>query len=222
MEITAFVPAKGTSSRVENKNNLELFGEPLYVHSLKILRKCKLVDNIILDTECTEFIDYVKEINLDCEIMLRDKKFADNSTDGNQLLINESNYRKSDLYVQLLCTSPFIKAETIDKGIKVLLENQNFDSVVAVRREKMYLWDEKKPLYDLNNIPNSFTLPDTIIETMGLYIIRHEALVKTRRRIGNNPYLLSISHLESIDINYPDDYRFAKIVERGLRNNDWL
>jgi CMP-N-acetylneuraminic acid synthetase len=216
MKVYGFVPAKGSSSRLENKNNLEIFGEPLYVNALNTLLKCEQIHSVFLDTESDQFISYVKENIINVNIMRRDSRLANNQTDGNLLLLNEAKHYPADIYVEYLCTSPFISPITIDKGIKILIENPQYDSVVAVRKEKMYLWSDEGPLYDQFNIPNSNTLPDTIVETMGLYIIRGEALHRLKRRVGDSPYLLELSSVEAIDINYPDDYLFAKIIEKGL------
>lgn len=214
MKIVGFIPAKGSSDRITNKNTLELFDKPLFRVNLEKLVQCELLDEAYLDTESEDIIKLADGSG--CRILKRDSKLATNKTDGNQLLLNEASQVDADIYVMLLGTSPFIRIKTIEKGIQLLIDNEQYDSVVAVRREKLYLWKDSKPVYDINNIPNSFTLDDTIIETMGLYIIRKEALFKTRRRIGENPYLLNVSSIEAIDINYPDDYELAKYIARGM------
>lgn len=221
MIINAFVPAKGTSTRLENKNNQPIMGEPLYINALKKLNECKNITNFYIDTESEEFINNAKFKLPDCKWIKRDPNLATNATDGHQLLLNEAMNKPADIYVQLLGTSPFISPKSIDEAIKVLLENPEYDSVVGVRREKMYLWDPDKnwPIYDVDNLPNSFNLKDTIIETMGLYVIRHDALFGTKRRIGSKPYLYPLSPIESVDINTPEDYEFVKIIERGMTVN---
>jgi CMP-N-acetylneuraminic acid synthetase len=219
MKVVGFIPAKGSSDRVSNKNTRELFGKPLFRVNLEKLIECSLIDEAYLDTESEEIIKMAEGIG--CEILRRDPALATNKTDGNQLLLNEASKVDADIYVMILGTSPFIKINTIENGIKVLLENEEYDSVVAVRREKFYLWNNGKPVYDINNIPNSFTLEDTIIETMGLYIIRKNALLSTRRRIGNRPYLLNVSPVEAIDVNYPEDYELAKFIAKGMMDYEF-
>lgn len=59
MKVYAFVPAKGTSERVENKNMRFLDGERLYIRALKKLLKCKNIDRVFLDTESQEMFDLV-------------------------------------------------------------------------------------------------------------------------------------------------------------------
>ena len=46
MKVYAFVPAKGTSERVENKNMRFLDGERLYIRALKKLFACKNIDKV--------------------------------------------------------------------------------------------------------------------------------------------------------------------------------
>lgn len=218
MKVVGFIPAKGSSERVQCKNTLELFNKPLFRINLEKLVECRLIDEAYLDTESDEIINLSKGTG--CKIFKRDKMLASNKTDGNKLLLNEAKNVDADIYVMLLGTSPFIKIDTIENGIQTLLDKDEYDSVIAVRREKFYLWDENGPKYDMENIPNSFTLKDTIIETMGLYIIRKEALFTTQRRIGDNPYLLNVSPVEAIDINYPEDYELAKLIAKGMSINE--
>jgi len=86
-----------------------------------------------------------------------------------------------------------------------------------MKKDKYYFWSENQPTYDINHIPNSKDLPDTIIESMGLYIHRKESALKTKRRYGNNPYLIFGSLEELIDVNNPDDLVFAETYAKGKK-----
>jgi len=132
MKVAAFLPAKGSSNRIPNKNTMLLDGEPLFLRSLKKLTSIPLIDEVYLDTESFEIIDLASEVK--CKILKRDPSLASNKTDGNLLFYNEVLNTDADICVQLLCTSPFIKTSTIEKGIKFLMENQDYDSVVAIRK----------------------------------------------------------------------------------------
>lgn len=218
MRVAAFLPAKGNSERVPNKNRMLLDGEPMFIRSLKKLARAGFIDEVYLDTESLEIIEMASDIK--CEIMQRDPKYASNSTDGNMLFYNEIQNTNADICIQLLCTSPFIKIETIEKAVQVLKDNQEYDSVVAVRKEKQYKWQNGKPEYNLQQIPNSKDLPDTVIESMGLYVIRRETALKTKRRIGDNPYLLEIDAMEAVDVNWPEDFKLANLIAVGLREQE--
>ena len=220
MKVYAFVPAKGTSERVENKNMRLLDGDRLYARALKTLLKCKEIDKVFLDTESEEMYELVDYLPI--SFMKRDEQYANNKTDGHQMLLNEiKNFPDADIYVQLLCTSPFIHPETIDNAIKVLKENDNYDSAVLMKKDKFYFWDEnKKPKYDINHIPNSKDLPETLIESMGLYVIKKETALNKKRRFGDNPYLIFGELEELIDVNTPEDLMFAQTYAKGITQKE--
>lgn len=220
MKVVAFLPAKGSSERIENKNTKILDGKPLFLRQLEKLCSLPFIDEVYLDTESAEIIDLASSV--DCKILKRDATLASNRTDGHRLFYNEVLQVPADIYIQILATSPFIKGETIKRGIDILTESEEFDSVVLVKREKQYTWDEstRKTNYDLDNIPNSFMLPDTIIETMGLYIIRAKSAHSLKKRIGEKPYLLEAEAVEAVDVNYPDDFELANYIAAGIRENE--
>jgi regulator of RNase E activity RraA/CMP-N-acetylneuraminic acid synthetase len=218
MKTAAFLPVKGSSQRIPNKNTMLLDGEPLFLRSLKKLLACPSVDEVWLDTESPEILNLASDVK--CRILRRDPGLASNKTDGHQLFLNEVVNTDADICVQLLGTAPFIKIETIEKAIAVLKTDAHHDSVVAVRKEKQYRWDGRRPAYDINHIPNSSELPDVVIESMGLYAVRRETALATKRRIGETPCLLEIDPLESIDVNWPKDFEMANLIAIGLREQE--
>lgn len=216
MKVYAFVPAKGTSERVENKNKRILAGERLYVKALKTLLQCKEIDKVFLDTESEEMYNLVDYLPI--EFMKRNPELSNNKTDGHQMFLNEVNhYPDADIYVQLLCTSPFIKPETIDNAIKKIKEDKKYDSAILMKKDHFYFWENGKPKYDINHIPNSKDLPDTFIESMGLYISTKESALKTKRRYGDNPYLILGDLEELIDVNNEEDLKFAETFAKGKK-----
>jgi len=218
MKVVAFLPAKGSSDRVTNKNVKLLDGKPLFLHTLDKLISCDFIDKVYLDTESNEIISLACERN--CEILKRDISLSSNKTDGNRLFMNEVQHVNADIYIQVLCTSPFIDKETIRDGVSALELDTRYDSAVLVRKEHFYLWNADRPSYDVNHIPNSNTLDETIVETMGLYIVRREAALSLNRRIGERPLLLEASPLEAIDVNLQEDFDLAELVQAGRREKD--
>lgn len=219
MKVYAFVPAKGTSERVENKNMRFLDGERLYIRALKKLLECKKIDKVFLDTESQEMYDLANYLPI--EFMKRDPNLANNKTDGHKMFLNEVNsYPDADIYVQLLCTSPFIEPETIDNAIVKLQKSKNYDSAILMKRDKFYMWQDGQPLYDINHIPNSKDLPYTEIESMGLYICRKNTALKLQRRYGDKPLMIYAKPHEAIDVNTPKDLEFAETFAYGQRNKE--
>jgi len=218
MKIVAFLPAKGTSSRIENKNIKLLDGKPLFLHTLEKLVSCDFIDEVYLDSESEEIFSFAENVN--CHFLKRDPLLATNATDGHSLFYNQAKQVEADIYIQILGTSPFIKKETIQKGIQILKTHSEYDSVILVKKEKLYTWNDKTANYDLEHIPNSIDLPDTIIETMGLYITRKNVPLEMKKRIGKNPYLLEASTIEAVDVNYPDEFELANFIAAGMREKE--
>jgi len=218
MKTAIFLPAKGTSSRIPSKNMELMDGKPLFLHTLEKIAWSNAFDEVWLDTESDDIISAASHV--DCNVLKRDPALASNATDGNKLFINEVKHVDADIIIQILGTSPFIRTETIKKAINILREDQNFDSVVLVYKQKFYTWADGRPAYDMHNIPNSNTLEDTTIETMGLYVVRREAALATGRRIGDRPYLLECSPTEAIDVNWPEDFVLANHIAAGMREAD--
>ena len=218
MKVAAFLPAKGSSERIENKNLRLLDGKPLFLHTLEKLVACPFIDEVFLDTESDEMIELARDTG--CSIMRRDPALASNRTDGNQLFMNEVRHTDADIVIQVLCTAPFISEATLERAVNTLRNDAAYDSAVLIRKDKQYLWQDGRPAYDLAHIPNSVTLPDTVIETMGLYIMRAEAAHRLQRRIGDAPLMLEATPLEAIDVNWPEDMELANLIAAGRREQE--
>ena len=218
MKVVAFLPAKGTSSRITNKNVQLLDGKPLFLYTLEKLISSGIFCDVYLDTECEVIIEAAKETK--CKILRRNKSLATNATDGNTLFFNEVKSVDADIYVQVLCTSPFIAIETIRKAVETISADETYDSAFLIKKEKLYEWTGGQPNYNIDAIPNSVDLKDSLIETMGLYVIKRQSALKLKRRIGEAPLLIEASPLESIDVNCYDDFLLADLIAAGIREQD--
>ena len=148
MKTVAIIPVKSTSSRILSKNIKLLGNMPLFLHTLDKLLKISELDEVWLDTDEMEIINVANDYGFkNFKYFIRDKKFADNNTDGNCLLENEINNINPDIYLQILCTSPFTNISSIVKCIEIL-KSKTHNSVVGCFKEKFYLWNDKEPLYN--------------------------------------------------------------------------
>jgi regulator of RNase E activity RraA/CMP-N-acetylneuraminic acid synthetase len=217
MRTVAFVPAKGDSTRIRNKNTVILDGDYLFKRKLKQLLACPEIDAVYLDTESDAIIEMASDLPV--KILKRDPKLASNKTDGHELFANECAQVEADIYIQCLCTSPFLTAETMTRAIKALKAKPKADSLVAVQKRKQYTWTSKnRPAYGEGRIPNSVDLPDTVIESMGLYMVRKpKGKGKPKRRFGDNVILFELTDEEAFDVNWPDDLALAERICAGYR-----
>lgn len=216
MRTVAFVPAKGESTRIRNKNTVVLDGEYLFKRKLKQLLACPEIDDVYLDTESDAIIELASDLPI--KVLKRNAQLASNKTDGHELFANECAKVEADIYIQCLCTSPFITAETMTRAIRALKADKKADSLVAVQKRKQYTWAKGRPVYGEGRIPNSVDLPDTIIESMGLYMVRRgKGKSRPKRRFGDDVVMFELTDEEAFDVNWPDDLALAERISAGYR-----
>lgn len=216
MNIIAFVPAKGSSDRVPGKNVQVLDGDHLFRRKLRQALDCAAITEVCLDTESDALADLAADLPV--TRLSRPAALATNATDGHAMFEWECAQRPdADLWIQLLCTAPFITADTIGRAIAALLADPSADSLVGVSRAKQYCWDGDTPAYGTGRVPNSVDLPATVVEAMSLYIVRNTGSGPATRRFGTKPILFDLDPLEQIDINLTQDLALAETVAAGLR-----
>jgi CMP-N-acetylneuraminic acid synthetase len=217
--VVAFVHAKGTSDRVVNKNLRPLGDRPLFCHAIEAARKASLIDRVVIDSDSPDILRLGTDRG--AVALRRPRSLATNRATGDDLAYwQASNYPDSLIILQVVPTSPFLKPESLDGAVELLRE-ESVDSVVGVFSDMFYLWKDGRPSYFRSDgsIPNSFELEPMVYETTGLYVNRTEFVLRHRKRM--NPAscaMLQLSRLEAVDINTEEDFEFAEIVWKGMRN----
>lgn len=167
-DVVAFVHAKGTSSRVPNKNMRLLGGIPLFCHAIKNARESKLVDVVVIDSDNDEILKIGEEFG--ALPIKRPNVLATNLATGDDLAYwQASNAPKSKIVLQVIPTAPFLKPKTIDTAISMLLDEPKIDSVAGVYEESLYTWENGRPSYynPDGSIPNSFDLKKVFMKLRG-------------------------------------------------------
>ncbi|MEM1051172.1 MAG: hypothetical protein AAGI28_03675 [Pseudomonadota bacterium] len=219
MNITAFIPAKRASTRIPGKNRAILDGEHLFKRKLRQALDCPAITEVCLDTEDEALASLADDLPVGW--LRRPAALANNATDGHEMFAWECGQRpEADLWVQLLCTAPFVSANTVSRAIDTLLANPEADSLIGISRMRQYCWENGAPVYvdGAGRIPNSFDLPESTVEAMSLYIVRKaQDGALPMRRFGSNPILFELDAIEQIDINTHTDLALAETIAAGQR-----
>lgn len=209
-KVVAVVPMKLNNRRLPSKNT-KCFtnGEPLCTYILQTLLKINEIDEIYVYCSNDKIKEYIpsgviyrkREIGLDTD-----------ETSMNEVLKAFSEDVGADIYVMTHTTAPFVRPESIRKGLKMVLE-EGYDSAFAVEKIQDFLWKNGKPLnYNLEQIPRTQDLDLIYKETSGFYIYKADVISKWNRRIGNNPAFIEVGPVESIDIDELEDFQIADAV----------
>ena len=213
-KVTCFIPIRLNSKRVRNKNLRKLNGKPLISHIVETVSKVESID----ETYIYSSADSLKKFCINnVRFLERSPQLDRDDTLGIEIYESFVKEIDSDIYVLVHATSPFTKVSSLKKGIQKLINNEN-DSAFTVLHHKTFSWFDGKPLnYSLENVIRTQEIKPVYTETSGFYIFKKELIIEHKRRIGFNPYLHIVDHIEGIDIDYPQDFEFAESVSNIAR-----
>ena len=210
MKVTAVVPMKLNNRRLPQKNT-KCFknGKPLCWYILPTLLKINEIEEVYVYCSNPDIKKYIPE---DVNYLKRSEDLDQDSTKMNEVLQAFAREIPSDIYVMTHTTAPFIKSSSIKKGLEAVLSG-DFDSSFAVKKLQDFLWKDGRPFnYELDNIPRTQDLPPLFEETSGFYIYKSNIITNLNRRIGQKPFLVEVSEIESIDIDEPEDFKIADAI----------
>lgn len=210
MKIVAIVPMKLNNRRLPQKNTKPFHnGKPLCYYILSTLLKIKEISEVYVYCSNPDIKEYLPE---GIKYLQRPESLDQDTTKMNEVLECFAGEVPADIYVMTHTTAPFISAESIEKGIQAVKEN-GYDSAFAVKKLQDFLWKDGQPFnYKLDAIPRTQDLPIFYEETSGFYIYHSDVITKLKRRIGNHPYMVEVSEIESVDIDEAEDFEIADAI----------
>jgi YrbI family 3-deoxy-D-manno-octulosonate 8-phosphate phosphatase len=136
-EVLALIPARGGSKSLPRKNIRGFAGFPLIAYSVAAGLQAAFVDRVVVTTDDEEIAEIARSFGAEVPF-LRPSDLALDSTPDHPVFMHaldwlqvEENYIP-DLVVQLRPTTPIRPRDCVDRGVSLLLENQEADSVRAV------------------------------------------------------------------------------------------
>lgn len=210
MRTVAVVPMKLNNKRLPQKNTKPFTnGKPLCFYILSTLLKVKAIDEVFVYCSNEDIKNYIPE---GVKYLKRSENLDQDTTKMNEVLSCFANDVPADIYVMTHTTAPFISCESIEKGLEAVKTGE-FDSSFAAKKLQDFLWKEGKPFnYNLDNIPRTQDLEPLYEETSGFYIYKADVISKLHRRIGEAPFVVEVSEIESIDIDEPEDFQIADAI----------
>ena len=210
--LVAVVPVRKGSQRVKNKNFKPFAGKNLLIHKIKVLKKIKKIDEIIINTDSNEAIKIAKKFNVSYQ--KRRKYFASSKCSNSDFWQHIAEQTQSKYIMFTNCTSPLVKKQTYEKIINAFKKRKkNVDSINTVTDLKEYLYLNKKPInFKKSKTPNSQDLPEVVKLNFAVNIISKKEMFNNKSLIGKNPLLYKLDEIEGFDINTPFEFRFAEYL----------
>ena len=219
--IIAIIPARGGSKGIPRKNLRSLNGYPLISYVIKTCIRSNIFSDIIVSTEDME-VKAIAEI-FGAHVLIRKPELADDNTTldpviRNALLTAEAKFQKQyDLIFTIQPTSPLLSIEDI-KSVKNLLQKNNLDTVLTVKKDNHLSWSKNGQKYTPNykKRVNRQYLKDNFIETGGIIACTRDQCL-SGSRVGKRIDLQIIPKERAIDIDDFDDFRNCEAKLRSKK-----
>lgn len=214
MKVVSFIPIKLNNQRLPGKNLMELDGRPLCNYIFDTVRQIDTIDEKYVYCSDDKIQNYIPEGLI---YLKRDSYLDGFQVKGLEIIEHFIRDVDADIYVLTHVTQPFTKAESVKKALdKVMYEG--YDSAFSCVKIQDYCWYQGKPFnYDMQDIVTTQNLEPIYMETGAFFIFKKEVFTQLHRRIGQNPYRCEIDRFEAVDIDEAEDFEFAKVVARYLK-----
>lgn len=218
MKIVAVVPMKLNNRRLPQKNT-KCFknGQPLCYYILSTLLTIKEISEVYVYCSNPDIQEFIPE---GVKYLQRSNSLDQDTTKMNEVLQHFAADVEADIYVMTHTTAPFIKSQSIKEGLKAVSSGK-YDSSFAAKKLQDFLWKDGQPFnYELDCIPRTQDLPALYEETSGFYIYKKDVITNYNRRIGNQPYIVEVGEIESVDIDEPEDFVIADAIYNYLYSKE--
>lgn len=215
MKTVAFVPIKLNNQRAPGKNTKKFDdGTALITFFLETLIQVKGFDEVYVF--CSD--EAIKEYLVEGVKFLKRPQYLDTQEATPQDIMSEfMKLVQADIYAVCHCTSPFVKKEHFEECIKKV-QSAEYDSAFTAEKIQRLMWTDKASAlnFDPANVPRTQDLPIYYNEISAAYVFTKEVFEKYRRRIGIQPYIMEVSGIECVDIDYPEDFEIANAIYMKL------
>jgi len=215
MKAVAFIPIKLNNERLPGKNIKRFYdGTPLIQFIMSSLTQIAELDEIYVF--CSD--ESINEYLTDNVRFLKRPEFLDGPEATPQDIIREfMNLVDSDIYMVSHVTSPFVSVSHLNECLTAVSSGA-YGSAFTGERIKKLLWNVNREAlnFDPGNIPRTQELPPVYAEVSAAYAFTKETFFKYNRRTGPSPYIVELSGVECIDIDYPEDFIIADAIYKQM------
>ena len=214
MSLVAFIPARGGSKSIPEKNIKYFCGKPLIYWNLHELQKSD-VNEIVVATDSGKIKSIVESFNFS-KVKVFDRS-SENSQDTSSTesvmleYINSSDLSDSDTFMLVQSTSPFTKTIHFNEGLELF---KNHDSILSCCVSKKFAWKENGQAlnYDIYNRPRRQDCKGDLVENGAFYISSVSSILETGNRISGKIGIYKMPAYTLTEIDEIEDWFLAEYL----------
>jgi CMP-N-acetylneuraminic acid synthetase len=217
--VIAIIPIKQKSERLENKNFKDFMGKPLFCHILMKLNACRFINKIIINTDCPDFKNQIPGNLNKVEVQDRPDSLLGHHISGNDIIKHVISTTDGEHFLQTHATNPLLSKSTIEKSINFYFDNlPEYDSLFSVDKilKRVYFPDGTAVNHKKTESLQTQFLDPLYSENSNLFIFSRQSFIENNNnRIGIKPFMFEMNSVESVDIDYLEDYILASLIAKN-------
>lgn len=230
MNTVAIIHARGGSRRIPLKNIQLLGDKPLLVYPIDLARKVQEIDRIIVSTDHPEIMSIARKYGAEVPFVRPPEISQDVPSElvtehALRYLIEVEGYQP-DIAVTLTPATPFTRPEDVRRGIRLLSDHPEWESVVTVRKaaefpQWMIDFEPGKPCRTVmgNPLDGEYNVSQNLKRYYypfgAFFINRVGSFMRKPALYGDVWGAVELNPSDYIDIDEPSDLDAAEAMIRG-------
>lgn len=213
MKIVGFIPARGGSKSIKNKNIMELDGKPLIFYTLKACEEAESVEKVYVSTDSEEIKSAVEALNFKKAVVIsRSPETATDTATSESALVEFCKNYEFEKVVFLQATSPLTTAKDIDGAVNKL-EGEHSDSLISAVKNYQFLWNTNgtSQNYNPEKRPRRQDWEGYFIENGAFYISSRKKILESNCRISGKISFWEMSQKTLYEVDEPSDWEIIKL-----------
>ena len=211
MSVIVFIPVRGGSKGIPEKNIRPFCGRPLVYWTVRAAQEAASVDRIVVSTDSDRIAGTVSGFGFGKMSVFRrsDRTASDTASTESAMLeyLQAAGPAPDDLFILVQATSPMLVGDQLDKAVAEYREGR-YDSMLSCVRNKRFFWsDEGTPLnYDYRHRPRRQEFAGLWMENGAFYISTVSGVLKSRNRLSGKIGVFEMPEYTSFEIDGPEDW----------------
>lgn len=219
MVTAAFIPLRGGSKSIPGKNIKPIAGRPLAWWTINAAQRCQRIDVVYVATDSREIRKVVEGFGFSkVEVIGRSPETStDTASTESAVLEFALAHPEVSRIVLIQATSPLLKEADLQSALG-RMEEQRFDSLLSVVRQKRFVWSAPPDgsalptNYDPRNRPRRQDFDGFLVENGAFYISNRDALISSQCRLNGRIGTYEMGEESYLEIDEPGDWEVIENI----------
>ncbi len=216
----AFIPVRGGSKSIPEKNRKEFCGRPLVYWAARAASECEGIDAVYVATDSARIREEVERFGLKkVRVIGRSAETATDTAATESAMLEFAGACEFDTILLIQATSPLLRAEDLQEGLRVY-GLPDTDSVLSVVRQKRVWWKEDEngyllpQNYDYRKRPRRQEFEGFLAENGAFYITGRDSLLRSGCRISGRIRACEMPADSYLELDEPSDWAVMEMLLR--------